>query len=677
MATAVSYPGVYIEEVPSGVRTITGVATSITAFVGTAKQGPIDTPIRIQSFADFERTFGGLEQTSLMSYAVSHFFANGGTDALVVRVVHDAKPARPLLPYGDPNKPDDDVALVAKYAGAWGNSLRVTVDHDTKQILDENGQVNVGETAKLFNLFIRDTASGKTEAHRNISIDPNSPRFAVDVLEEESTLVRFEGNSPQRPDAIADIGNPFSSRFPTRFTKGTATGVNLPIVGGASMQLSKKEPAATENLWVRVEHIDGSNDEYNMYLFDKTTGTVVEEYEKVSHVEKVDVDGTESDNPQFIKTVLASSSWLEVPADVAEGRPVAHSALPGPGVDPFNYSEGSGSSAIHAFVKIDPNDTSAAGVDGDGPVTESDIVGRPSEKTGIYALEDADLFNLLCIPPLLDTSATPAQVQSISPTTYKTALKFCLDNRAFLVVDAPSDWESIADAEQGVNDMRSILGATDAKNSAVFFPQFKMADPLRENRTGTFAPCGTVAGIMAKTDATRGVWKAPAGIEAAVGGVRELTVKMTDGENGRLNPLAVNCIRSFPVYGNVVWGSRTLAGADALTSEWKYLPVRRFTLFLEESLYRGTQWVVFEPNDEPLWAQIRQNVGAFMQGLFRKGAFQGQTAKQAYFVKCDSTTTTQNDINQGIVNIEVGFAPLKPAEFVVIKIQQIAGDIDT
>ena len=148
-----------------------------------------------------------------------------------------------------------------------------------------------------------------------------------------------------------------------------------------------------------------------------------------------------------------------------------------------------------------------------------------------------------------------------------------------------------------------------------------------------------------------------------------------DAENGDLNPLGINCLRSFPVVGRVVWGSRTLRGADQLADEWKYVPVRRTALFIEESLYRGTQWVVFEPNDEPLWAQIRLNVGAFMQGLFRQGAFQGSTPREAYFVKCDKETTTQNDINLGIVNIVVGFAPLKPAEFVIIKLQQIAGQI--
>jgi hypothetical protein len=220
------------------------------------------------------------------------------------------------------------------------------------------------------------------------------------------------------------------------------------------------------------------------------------------------------------------------------------------------------------------------------------------------------------------------------------------------------------------------LGLRD-ENAAVYFPRLRLPDPLRENRLDEFVPCGVVAGVMARIDASRGVWKAPAGQETVLAGVRELSYKLTDGENGRLNPLGVNCFRTFPVVGSVVWGARTLEGADRLASEWKYIPVRRLALFLEESLYRGTQWVVFEPNDEPLWSQIRLNVGAFMQNLFRQGAFQGRTPREAYLVKCDSETTTQADINLGIVNIVVGFAPLKPAEFVIIRIQQLAGQIAT
>jgi len=149
--------------------------------------------------------------------------------------------------------------------------------------------------------------------------------------------------------------------------------------------------------------------------------------------------------------------------------------------------------------------------------------------------------------------------------------------------------------------------------------------------------------------------------------------KLTDAQNGVLNPKAVNCIRTFPVHGTVLWGARTLQGSDERGSEWKYVPLRRTALFIEESLDRGLEWVVFEPNDEPLWAKIRLSVGNFMHDLVRQGAFQGVRPKDAYFVKCDTETTTQDDINLGVVNIVVGFAPLKPAEFVVIKIQQMAG----
>ena len=222
--------------------------------------------------------------------------------------------------------------------------------------------------------------------------------------------------------------------------------------------------------------------------------------------------------------------------------------------------------------------------------------------------------------------------------------------------------------------MRVSALMTKTTNAAVFFPLLRAPDPLRNGQISDFVACGAVAGVMARTDANRGVWKAPAGNEATLNGVAELSVTLTDSENGQLNPLGVNCLRSFPTIGCVVWGARTLGGADQL-AEYKYIPVRRLSLFIEESLYRGTKWAAFEPNEDSLWAQIRLDVGVFLNNLFRQGAFQGTTPRDAYFVKCDKDTTTQDDINLGIVNIIVGFAPLKPAEFVVIEIWQIAGQI--
>jgi phage tail sheath protein FI len=284
-------------------------------------------------------------------------------------------------------------------------------------------------------------------------------------------------------------------------------------------------------------------------------------------------------------------------------------------------------------------------------------------------LEKADLFNLLCLPPLTRGESLADTDGGLSVLSQAT--QYCRKRRAMLLVDPRLAWTQVAQVTGGVDTLKNLRD----ENAALFFPLLKMSDPLKENRLEEFAPCGAVAGVFARTDAQRGVWKAPAGLDATLIGVRELSLKLTDGENGQLNPLGVNCLRTFPAAGHVVWGARTLKGDDRLTSEWKYIPVRRLALFLEESLYRGTQWVVFEPNDEPLWAQIRLNLGAFMHNLFRQGAFQGKSPREAYFVKCDNETTTQNDINLGIVNIVVGFAALKPAEFVIIKIQQMAGQI--
>jgi phage tail sheath protein FI len=290
--------------------------------------------------------------------------------------------------------------------------------------------------------------------------------------------------------------------------------------------------------------------------------------------------------------------------------------------------------------------------------------GKENAKQGLYALRKADLFNMLCIPPYTSTGNVDASLVA-------EAAVYCERRRAMLLVDPPSAWVDKDAAKAGVIDV-----GTNSKNAALFFPRLIMPDPLRENQLASFVPSGAVAGIFARTDTQRGVWKAPAGLEATLVGVTALSVPLTDAENGELNPLGINCLRTLVPAGRVVWGSRTLQGDDRLASEWKYIPVRRTALFIEESLYRGTHWVVFEPNDEPLWAQIRLNVGAFMHNLFRQGAFQGKTPRDAYFVKCDKETTTQNDINLGIVNIIVGFAPLKPAEFVIIKFQQIAGQVE-
>jgi hypothetical protein len=305
------------------------------------------------------------------------------------------------------------------------------------------------------------------------------------------------------------------------------------------------------------------------------------------------------------------------------------------------------------------------GKDDDGnPPDEGDYLGSEADQTGFHALDSVDLFNLMVLPG--DEEIGDTHLQLWGPASI-----YCLQNRAFLLMDAPDSWtneDRPVATNVEVNNLRALV---ENDYSAVFYPKALYSDRGIKKFIG---PSGMIAGLISRTDSTRGVWKAPAGTEANLRGILDLQVNLTDRENGVLNKLGVNCLRKFPS-GIVNWGARTMDGFDGKGSEWKYIPIRRLALFIEESLYRGTKWVVFEPNDEPLWAKIRMNLGAFMMSLFRQGAFQGSTPDRAYFVKCDAETTTQNDRNLGIVNIEVGFAPLKPAEFVVIKIQQIASEL--
>lgn len=508
MPATLSYPGVYIEEIPSGVHGIAGVATSIGAFIGWAPQGPTNRAYLATSWADYARVFGGLARQSYLSYAVYQFFLNGGQQAYIIRLVgHDADhPDDPAKNATAATATVGGLKLVATGEGTWADSYKITV-------------------------------------------------------------------TPRAADA-------------TRF----------------GVQIFYSVPDPNDN--------------------SKTIDTLVESFDALS---------TDPNNPRYAKSVLTEESMIvntvdPIPNNVTSQTASLAHGQDGPTLDPV------GDSATF--------------------VTSLDVAGA-----GSSLLAGIDLFNLLCVPGLTDAAALEA------------LLAICDDRRAFLIADSPHD-ATIANLS---NTGPNITGRG-APNGAFYFPWVNAPDPLQQNRQRAFPPSGFVAGIYARTDTNRGVWKAPAGTEAALSGVYGAALPMSDVQNGNMNIRAVNCIRTFPVYGTVVWGARTLVGSNDQGSEWKYVPVRRMALFLEESLYRGLKWVVFEPNDESLWSAIRMNVTAFMQGLFRLGAFQGTSPREAYFVKCDKDTTTPADINLGVVNIVVGFAPLRPAEFVVVQIQQMAGE---
>jgi phage tail sheath protein FI len=298
------------------------------------------------------------------------------------------------------------------------------------------------------------------------------------------------------------------------------------------------------------------------------------------------------------------------------------------------------------------------GTDGAGLVSLSQYRGTVTadgRRTGLRAFDTADI-NLLLMPGKNE------------PGFLSAAMAYCDANDVFFIADGVGSVDR--QFQMSADEARQFVEGLPARsnNAAMFYPWIEVPDPVGVGRNPRrfVPPSGHMAGIFARTDATRGVWKAPAGIEAVVSGASDLQHRLIDADQDLLNPIGLNCLRQFPNIGIVSWGARTLASDP----EWRYVPVRRTALFLKESLRRGLQWAVFEPNDDELWDRIRINITAFMLGLFRQGAFQGTTPDEAFRVKCDRDTNPQELVDQGIVTAQVAFAPLKPAEFVVIEISQ-------
>jgi phage tail sheath protein FI len=635
------------------------VATSIAAFIDFFTRGPLDQAIQILSLADFDRQFGGLDIQSQASYAIHQFFLNGGTQAWLVRVggnnIQTAAIELLEKPAGTPvvtvTAGQRIRKVSAKSPGAWGNNLRVEVDYNTTN------------PAEFWNLFVSEidpstSSVVQSESFRNLTLRPDSPNNAIEVVNEGSQLVQL----------TVVVPSPFDKNFRPATTGTLAVPFTPPKIPNAGDQFTVDAGSGAKTATITY---GGS--------------TKPTDYPPLRPFLEAAIRAADVNDPRL------GGATVQLLGNGSATTPYNFRVLAGRGGSSFDPNTtltfadtGGGTSAADLGLTATPNvqqyslglpdtpppkgaqEALANGVGNDGDLPgASEIQGAEASKTGIWALEDADLFNILCIPRAAESDLGASDLQAIATA----AIAYCDRRRAFYILDIPSN-------VQTTSGMQTFMTQNDTlrdQQAAVYFPRVLIPDPLNNNRLRNVAVSGTIAGIYAQTDANRGVWKAPAGVETRLRNVPQLAYNLTDAENGVLNPLGINCLRNFPIYGNISWGARTLDGADQQASPWKYISIRRLANFLEESLYRGTTWVVFEPNDEPLWAQIRLNVGAFMQDLFRKGAFQGKSASEAYLVKCDAEINQQIDIDRGIVNILVGFAPLKPAEFVIIRIQQLAG----
>jgi len=642
-----TYPGVYIEEIPSSIHTITGVATSIAAFAGWAPKGPTTSATLVQSYADYENQFGGLDVRSYLGYSVNQFFANGGQQAYIVRLVSGVTPGVPVTALAASTTitiaAGITIKFAAKFPGAWGNDYAVIVAAPTvanplnfKVSVVYAPQGTVVSTVETFdNLtfatvltiasnFIKATVVGAPAAH---------PAFGTYPL-----VGGVDGHGITVPAASAAAitisGLTFNSTAATS-TVTIATGAN-------GLTLTALNPGAWGNdLSVQIAPRSDDYTRFSMAVLSTDENTLATTL--VENFTNLSLNPADSQARYVVNVINEQSLYLNASMGATPltlTNTPSLPAAPKPATAATAVLSGGNDGALLAPA-VPP---AAAGA------FEAALTAN------ITQLDSVPIFNLLVVPGEVD------------PTTIAALQKYAHDNKAFYIVDCKQT-DSFTSLQAGPN---STIAGLNSVNSAFYFPWPNVFDPLQKV-TRSFPPSGFVAGLYATTDATRGVWKAPAGINASLTGQTGLSAQLTDLQNGTLNVQGINCLRHFPVYGDVVWGARTLRGNDQVGSEWKYVPIRRLALFLEESLYQGTQWVVFEPNDEPLWSQIRLNIGSFLQGLFLQGAFQGTTPSQAYFVKCDSENNPSASVAQGIVKITVGFAPLYPAEFVVIQIAQIAG----
>lgn len=813
MPVSPTYPGVYIQEIPSGVRTIVGVSTSIGMFIGRTSMGELNKPTMCLSYEEFVREFESSPDSELAAQ-VRLFFANGGKQCYVTRIAKGAKPASVVLS----NEAMGPVLrATAKTAGLFGNDIRLSVNYNT---LEPEATFNL-EVFRWVKTRSGVLQKSMVENHIGLSMDPNHPRYAPDIVTQSSNLIslstkdetgaeltglaaakgqgysqsgfavsastnavfrnqwksiigenrianRFmisvDGNGPVLVDLFSLDFEDTTHSNPLKTNSDCRTNlpgriqdlINSELPTGASVTVKmeagpvgesensstvlmriitdkdggdvKIYPASVNDLaaplmlgtaqgGIEVSGYAGCRPAPTGWLFKIDQLNSFAELQQ-NAFDKLVIDGVEIDvgpaSPNKIATTTNTSvtsprmyqdasaetqndgrdGLREKLAILARAVNAKRAELPD-----FTWTAEVWGSRLALIATGGPDSkiasvstlkTTTPGVLISTPLTNvryynlgatlgspayfsGGVSGIPGSAPGVSDYQDiypvidreVDLFNLMILPK--DNGTTDATRRKL----WGPASAFCQKRRAFLLIDPPDDWKNKDDSidmAKGVNSLRVGLVKD---HSAVFFPNLRIDDNGRER---VVSPSGAVAGLMARIDSTRGVWKASAGMEADLRGLLGLEHRFSDDENGQMNPKAVNALRVFPS-GVVSWGARTMDGDDSFGSEYKYIPIRRLALFIEESLYRGTQWAVFEPNDEPLWAQIRLNLGAFMHNLFTQGAFQGKSKNEAYYVKCDSDTTTQNDINLGIVNIEVGFAPLKPAEFVIIKLQQMAGQI--
>jgi len=652
------HPGVYIQEVPSGARPIEGAGTSTAAFIGKAQKGPLNKATLVTSAQEFEASYGGFLADSFLAHSVQQFFNNGGKKTYVVRVAGSGAVAADItIKDRTSSLPVSTLTIKAANEGVWGNKLDVAI---TDGSADPDNEFAISVFMDRSDL-VPPLLPLLLETHDNLHMNPSASNFVEKVVAANSKYISVAATSDITHAApgtsrSGSIASTISLTAPAKFViELNGDGPHIvsltgSLTGGTAIATAIQSEVTTKLSAKRATNAGAFTGFTCSFVDDpappvttpptQQTGMLVLTSGISGLNSSVHVTNAPSDIAAGLLKLGLTNGGHEVDGS-AVLRP-AKSKTPG-----FP-----GDTEYHLGDAVAP----AGNIDAVKPGDDGATPGPLEHKNGFQALDTIRDVNIVAVPGIgaLDVVAFG--------TNYCAQRGDC-----FFVGDVNSTDDTVAEAQTFINSL-----TVKASYGAVYFPWLRMADPTGNSVAPIAAPpSGFVAGMYARIDARRGVWKAPAGTEANIGGAVGLVADITDVQQDFLNPIGVNVLRQFPASGLVIWGARTLATRS--DPEYRYVPVRRTAIFLEQSIYNGIQWAVFEPNDEDLWASLRLNVGAFMMLQFRAGAFQGKSAKDAFFVKCDNQTTTQGDIDAGIVNILVGFAPLKPAEFVVLRLTQIVG----
>jgi phage tail sheath protein FI len=660
-------PGVYIEEFEIGARPIEGVSTSTLGVVGLTERGRASgLPELVTGFSDFQRKFGGYLGSDqgdhrYLPYAVDAFFRNGGQRAYVMRVL----------------RPD---ATLATGTAQGGITTRLTLDTPEVKAGNENARKEVkllslrgiesGSSLKFEELNEFELPAGTEETHAVVSYDPRKQVVTLDgalgnQYLAKSTRVTLEMPAENSITFSAKDKGAWGNRVRIEVTPVSRTWTSVQeVIGdaGTSKQYRLKsasgfykgaivqfeDEATWEKQYRRVEGIEQNTITLDSKLADnaKVTDTSIPPERKlstcefrlvVSYRDETEVYEALTTNPAtanyYYKAIHGRSGLIDV--DDLYPNPADYDRT-----DPFNQP--AGGNGLLVFL--------SGGNDGTADLGAADYIGTtgdPGTKTGIKALEDVDDVSIIAVPGSSDLKVQNELINQCE----------LLKDR-FAILDAGPD--------AGIADVQAHREQITSKYAALYYPWIRITDPL-EKIDIFVPPSGSMAGIYARSDTERGVHKAPA--NEKVRGALDVKVKVGKGEQDILNPKGINCIRPFPGRGIVVWGGRTISD----NTLWKYVNVRRLFNYIEESIEEGTQWVVFEPNDEKLWARVRATITQFLTRVWKDGALMGKKPEEAFFVRCDRSTMTQDDIDNGRLICVIGIAPVKPAEFVIFRIAQWQG----